>query len=141
MAMLIGERIREVRLAQKRSLADVAGRANISVATLSRIENEKQSVDVAMFLEIAAILQVAPQDLLLDVERKGPESLAGRIAALGSRERQELWRDLATEQRMTPARKHDSELKQVGQHLDELVAQVEFLREELDLIRKRIRKR
>ena len=61
---LIGERIRELRQAQGRSLADVAGKAKVSVATLSRIENDKQSVDLGLFLVLAGILQVAAHELL-----------------------------------------------------------------------------
>jgi transcriptional regulator with XRE-family HTH domain len=128
MAAMVGERIREARLAQDRSLADVAGKANISVATLSRIENDKQSLDLGLFLSIARVLQVTTEQLLRDnVEEGGGDPLARRIVALGNRERLELWRDLA--------------VRQVGQQVEELLAQVDFLREELESIRKRVKKR
>ena len=141
MTTMVGERLREARLAQDRSLADVAGKASISVATLSRIENDKQSLDLGLFLSIARVLQVTPEQLLRDVEQIGGDPLARRIAALGNRERLELWRDLAIERRTRRATKRGAEMRQVGQQVEELLAQVDFLREELESIRKHVKKR
>jgi transcriptional regulator with XRE-family HTH domain len=82
---MIGERIRELRQSQGHSLADIAGKAKISVATLSRIENDKQSVDLGLFLVLTKVLQVAPHELL-EAEHEGEEDgvdpLARRIAML-----------------------------------------------------------
>lgn len=143
MNAMVGERIREARLAQDRSLADVAGKARISVATLSRIENDKQSVDLALFLAIAKVLDVSIQQLLGEdgdgASSAGP--LARKIATLGSKDRQELWRDLAVERRTIRVKKGAAEMRQVSQQVEELVAQLDFLREELDGIRKRMKKR
>ena len=144
MAHMIGERIREARQAQDRSLADVASKAKISVATLSRIENEKQSVEMGLFLTIARILSVTPQRLIGedgngDVD--GVDPLARRIAALPPRERLDLWRELAQERRAQRSRKRGNEVQQVGQHVEELVAQMDFLREELESIRKQMKRR
>jgi transcriptional regulator with XRE-family HTH domain len=147
MAILIGERIREVRLAQSRSLADVAGHANISVATLSRIENDKQSVELGLFVELAHILNVSANDLLdaAHAQANGNGSidpLVRRISALGPRERLELWRDLATERRSQQKKKtKGSESRQMAQQVEELLAQLDFLREELEGVRKRIKRR
>lgn len=141
MKAMIGERIREARLAQERSLADVAAKAEISVATLSRIENDKQSLDLGLFLSIANVLQVPAQQLLGEDGPDNDEHLARRIAALGSRERLELWKDLAEERRSTRARKRGADTRQIGQHVDELLAQIDFLREELEAIRKRVKNR
>lgn len=143
---MVGERLREIRLAQNRSLADVAGKANISVATLSRIENEKQSVEVGLFLLLARVLSTPAHELL---EGEGDDGngngkldpLVRRIAALGSRERLELWCDLAAERRTQRSRKRGSESRQMAQHVDELLAQVDFLREELEAVRKKIKQR
>ncbi|HEV7767535.1 MAG TPA: helix-turn-helix domain-containing protein [Thermoanaerobaculia bacterium] len=141
MNAMIGERIREARLAQERSLADVAGRADISVATLSRIENDKQSLDLGLFLALAQVLQVPAQQLLGESGQTASDHLARRIASLGSRERLELWKDLAEERRTIRTRKRGAEVRQVGQQVEELLAQVDFLREELEAIRKRVKKR
>jgi transcriptional regulator with XRE-family HTH domain len=140
MNAMIGVRIREVRLAQERSLADVAALADISVATLSRIENDKQSLDLGLFLSLAQVLQVPAQQLLGENGKNG-DQLARRIASLGSRERLELWKDLAEERRTNRTRKRGAEMRQVGQQVEELLAQIDFLREELESIRKRVKKR
>jgi transcriptional regulator with XRE-family HTH domain len=140
---MIGERIREIRLAQDRSLADVAGKAKVSVATLSRIENDKQAVDLGLFLTIARILNTTPTELLGENGHGDDkvDPLARRIAALGSKERLDLWRDLATERRTQRGKRRGSEIHQVAQQVEELVAQVDFLREELENMRKRVKKR
>ena len=141
MNAMIGERIRAARLAQDRSLADVAGKAKISVATLSRIENDKQSVDLGLFLSIAQVLQVSAQQLIAEQQQNGGDPLARRIAALGSRERLELWQELAEERRTQRGKRRGAEMRQVGQQVDELLAQIDFLREELESIRKRVKRR
>lgn len=142
MTLMIGERIREARLAQDRSLADVAAKAEISVATLSRIETDKQSIDLGLFLSIAQVLQVSPQQLLGDDGTgTGGDPLARRIAALGSRERLELWKQLAEERRSHRGKRRGGEMRQVGHQVDELLAQVDFLREELESIRKQMKRR
>jgi transcriptional regulator with XRE-family HTH domain len=139
---MVGEKIREARLAQERSLADVAGKAKISVATLSRIENDKQSLDLGLFLSLARVLEVPTQQLLRgDTDESEADPLARRIATLANRERLELWRDLAAERRTKRATRRGAEMRQVGQQVDELVAQLDFLREELDSIRKRMKRR
>mgnify|MGYP003575242528 CR=1 FL=1 len=138
----VGERIREARLSQDRSLADVAGKTSISVATLSRIETDKQSLDMELFLSIARVLQVPTEQLLRDnnVEDNG-DPLARRIVALGNRERLELWRNLAIERRTYRSTKRGAEMRHVGHQVDELLAQVDFLREELESIRKHVKRR
>ncbi|HEX6099273.1 MAG TPA: helix-turn-helix domain-containing protein [Thermoanaerobaculia bacterium] len=140
MDRMIGEKIRELRQAQGRSLADVAGRAKISVATLSRIENDKQSLDLGLFLVLAKLLHVAPQELLDggDDRDENPDPLARRIAALATRERTELWREVAAERRALRGRSAHSD---TTQQVEEMLAQIDFLREELDRMRKHIRKR
>ena len=142
MSAMVGERICEARLAQDRSLADVAGKASISVATLSRIENDKQSLDLELFLSIARVLQVTTEHLLRDnVEESGSDPLARRIAALGNRERLDLWRNLAIERRTRRSTKRGAEMRQVAQQVEELLAQIDFLREELESIRKQAKRR
>ena len=138
---MIGERIRATRLAQDRSLADVAGKAQISVATLSRIETDKQSIDLGLFLSIAEVLNVSAQQLLSETGKAGDDPLARRIAALGSRERLELWKELTEERRTQRGKRRGAEMRQVGQQVDELLAQIDFLREELESIRKNVKKR
>lgn len=136
---MIGDRVREIRQAQGRSLADVSAKAKVSVATLSRIENDKQSLDLDLFLNLAKVLEVSPAELLPS-EADGADPLARRIARLDARKRTELWRDLAEERRNTRDKRH-GETRNVAAQVEELVAQIEFLREELELVRKRVRRR
>lgn len=143
MASMIGERIRELRQAQGRSLADIAGKAKVSVATLSRIENDKQSVDLGLFLTLAKVLQVTAHEILGDdgEENNGKvDPLARRIAMLETRKRTELWREVAAERRAQRGRTRNA-VNEVGNQVEELLAQLDFVRGELETVRKRIRKR
>jgi transcriptional regulator with XRE-family HTH domain len=145
MSGMIGEKIRHTRNAQQRSLADVAGKAKISVATLSRIENEKQSVDVELLLTLARVLKTRPTDLLVDnaaeAAHDAVDPLARRIAGLEVRERTELWRELAAERRQTRGSSRKLREQQLGHQVEELLAQLDFLREELEVVKSRIRRR
>lgn len=140
---MIGEKIRQARLAQQRSLAEVAAKAKVSVATLSRIETDKQALDLALFLSIAKVLKIAANDLLGEegVGDGEVDPLARRIAGLQARERVQLWRELAAERRSSRAGSRQQQMNNVGQQVEELLAQVDFLREELESVRKRIKKR
>lgn len=141
---MIGERLRQFRQAQGRSLADIAGKANVSVATLSRIENDKQSLELTLLVALAKILQVPPAEFLTnmngDDEENGGDPLARRIAGLETKKRAELWRDLAAERRTQRTHARPS-ARDVAQQVEEVLAQVDFLREELETVRKRMRKR
>jgi transcriptional regulator with XRE-family HTH domain len=137
---MVGERIREARQAQGRSLADVAAKLKISVATLSRIENEKQSVDLGLFLSLARALHVPPNEFLRDdAEAEDIDPLARRIASLAAKERTSLWRELAEDRRNQRARRIDP--RQMAMQVEELLAQLEFLREELEAVSRRIKRR
>jgi len=67
---MIGERIREARNAREWSLTDVATKAHISVATLSRIERDKQTLDLGLFLTLMRILELDPGALLTEDDRE-----------------------------------------------------------------------
>jgi transcriptional regulator with XRE-family HTH domain len=138
---MIGERLRELRQSQGRSLADVAGKASVSVATLSRIETDKQSLELGLLLTLARILQVSPSEFLDAAAEEGEthDPLARRIASLKTRQRAELWRELAADRRTQRARAKGP--GDVAQQVEELVAQLDFLREELETVRKGMRKR
>jgi len=144
---MIGENLREARLAQQRSLADVAKRAKISIATLSRIENEKQTLELGLFLTLAKLLDCSPKDLLgEDDEESGDgaalDPLVRKIAAFEPGERTRLWRELAAARRtVRPKASRRLEIRQLSQHVEELLAQVEFLRQELEIVHRRLRRR
>ena len=134
---MVGEKIREVRQSQGRSLAEVAGKAKISVATLSRIETDKQSIDVDLLVVLARILGVDARDIL-GSDDADADPLAHRIASLDARKRAELWRDLANERRTQRSRNRNV-ARNVGQQVDELLAQIDFLREELEAVRLKVK--
>ena len=95
---MIGERLRELRQGQQLSLTDVATKAKISAATLSRIENSKQALDVEMLFSLARILKTTPEHLVSEGNGEPSdeeEELAERISALSTSDRAQLWRDLA----------------------------------------------
>ena len=134
---MIGEKIRGVRQSQGRSLAEVAGKAKISVATLSRIETDKQSLDIDLLLVLTRVLGVEASDLLGSNGDADP--LAQRIASLDATTRAELWRDLAIERRSQRAQQRVSS-RNTGQQVEELLAQIDFVREELEAIRVKVKK-
>lgn len=144
MTPMIGERIRQIRQSQDRPLSDIATKAKISVATLSRIENDKQAVDLELFLILARVLKVSPNELLaadgLDGE-DGADPLARRIAILEPKDRAELWRDLAAERRAQRGRKSTAQVQQLTQQVEEMLAQIDFLREELESMRSKMKKK
>ncbi|HEX8409224.1 MAG TPA: helix-turn-helix transcriptional regulator [Thermoanaerobaculia bacterium] len=60
----IGASIRDARRAQALALSDVARDADISAATLSRIENGKQSVEAALLVVLADVIGFPAASLL-----------------------------------------------------------------------------
>jgi len=140
---MIGTRIREARVSQNLSLSDVAGKAKISTATLSRIETDKQALAYSLFLTLSHVLKLAPQELVAEDEESvdGVEPLAKRISALESEERTKIWREL-TEARRTDRRSaRGSDTAALSRQVEELVAQLELLREELAAVGQKIRRK
>jgi transcriptional regulator with XRE-family HTH domain len=130
--MMIGARIRELRTARHMSLSEVAGQASISTATLSRIETGKQNIDVGLMTQIARVLHLSPHDLL-DEEENGDGQLADRIATLKTNDRTQFWHDLnGSRKRNGPSSRR---MEDIGLEVEELLAQIDFLRSEVDRIR------
>ena len=133
----VGERLRSTRQSQQMSLTEVAGKAGISAATLSRIETQKQSIDLGLFLSLARILKAVPHELLADTTAEvNGDPLARKIAALGSTDRTRLWRDLAQARR-----KRSLGRREMNQQLEELLAQLEYLKQEMESIRAGLKRR
>ena len=122
------------------SLADVAAEANVSAATLSRVERDKQAIDVSLFLTLARVLSTAPADLLKDSDDSGDGVLAARVAAMQSRERTHFWHQLSDERREQRGRKR-VETRVVAQEVEELLAQMDLLREEIASVQLRLTKK
>ncbi len=127
--------MRQARVARQLSLADVASEAHVSAATLSRVERDKQAIDVGLFLTLAQVLNAAPADLLASSDgQESDDALATRIAAMQSRERTQLWRRLNEQRREVRVRKR-ADLHNLAQEVEELLAQMDFLREEIESVR------
>lgn len=138
---MIGEKLREARQKQQLSLNEVSTRAGISAATLSRIENEKQALDVEMLVVLSRILGVRPEAMVSSSEPGSSEhdrDLAQQIEDLPSADRMRLWRRLASSLR--PARGRAGR-NDTSARLEELLAQVDFLRQEIESVKARLQKR
>lgn len=142
---MIGERLRDARETLGLSLTDVAGKAHISAATLSRIENSKQGLDFGLFLVLAKVLTVSPADLVDSDEDHGEnenhDPLVAKIAQLATSDRARLWRDLAESRRASRTKNQARSSNSVSQQMEELFAQFDYVREELESVRASIRKR
>lgn len=132
----IGSRIRETRVAQRKSLNDIASRAKISAATLSRIETEKQGVGITLFLLIAKVLKVHPNELLGEPDGTGNgHPVAETVAGMNSADRAHLWRELAVIHRDGRKKRESSRPAEMSAHIEELLAQIDYLRQEVDAMR------
>ncbi len=142
MTHMVGERLREARVARRLSLAEVSERAHVSAATLSRIERDKQALDIGLFLVLAEVLKMAPSDLLDPSDAGGDrvDPLVSRLASMQTKERTTVWRDL-TAQRLEQRRHGRSSVRTVTQEVEELLAQIDFLRGEVESVRSRLGKR
>ena len=134
-----GNRIRQARVARRLSLSDVADRAEISVATLSRIERDKQGMDLGMFLSLCKILNVSPNEVLGKDSENISDPLAAKIARLDIKERTRLWKDLSAG--VQAKRIERSRLHTLSNEVDELLAQLDFLREQIEAMQKRVKAR
>ena len=135
---MIGARIRELRTARRVSLSDVATQASISTATLSRIETGKQNIDVGLMTLIARVLHLSPHDLL-DQEEEDNGYLADRVATLNANDRAHFWSDLTGSRKRNGAGARN--LEDIGVEVEELLAQIDFLRGEVDRIRQSLHAR
>ena len=138
---MIGERIRQTRQARRLSLNDVAERAKVSVATLSRIERDKQGLELGLFLLLCRILKAPPQELIGGEAGDNVDPLAVRIASLHHDERVQLWHDLAVNRRGDRRLAVRARTEKLREELEELMAQLEFVRAEMEAVHSRIRRR
>jgi len=136
---MIGDRLRAARASRQLSLSDVAEKAHISAATLSRIENGKQGLDLGLFLLLLKILRIEAMDVLEpDGTISSGDRLVDQIARLNGDDRVKLWKELASSRRTQRARRVTS--REMSQRVEELVAQIDYLREEIEAVRARQRR-
>jgi transcriptional regulator with XRE-family HTH domain len=134
---MIGPRLRAARLARHLSLNTVAGEADISVATLSRVERDQQRIDVELLVSLMRILKLAAHDVLDEpAEGDGLDPIVSKISALPATERTKLWRDLAANRK---ASKPAANARLLAQQVEEFLAQIDFLRGEIESVRRKLR--
>jgi transcriptional regulator with XRE-family HTH domain len=136
---MIGARLREARLARQLSLHAVAEKADVSVATLSRIERDQQRIDVELLMTLMRILKINAQEVL-DNEPSDDnviDPIVAKISALPALERTKLWRGL-TASRKSGERMHGAQ-RHLAQQVEEFLAQIDFLRGEIESVRKKLR--
>lgn len=136
---MLGSRLREARLSRQLSLNEVASRAHVSVATLSRIERDKQGIDLGMFMTLSKILNTPAHELLGSEVTDKVDPLAAQIARLDTTERTRLWKELSNSVRNP--RNDRARLRSISYEVEELLAQLDFLRDEIRAVKKRLDKR
>jgi len=137
---MVGNRLRVARQSRNLSLTELASRADISAATLSRIERDKQNVDLGLFLTLTRILKLTPHEVLEDANaEEGVDPVVRAISGMQTGERAQLWRSLAEERRTH--RTHKANGRAVANEVEELLAQVDFIRGEIESVQKRLRRR
>lgn len=133
-----GERLRAARVGQRMPLREVASRAGISQATLSRIERGKQTLDVDMLVRIAEILGKEPQELFGEAHST-PAQIVGSLSAA---ERIEFWQLMARSAEVrAEGEKHKKHSRDLVMQVEELLAQLDYLRTEVEVVRSRLRRR
>src|SRR2546430_4592894 len=137
---MVGTRIRETRTSRNLSLNDVASRAHVSVATLSRIERDKQGLDLGLFLILCRVLKALPHDLLGDETDDNIDPLALQIARLTHTDRVQLWRDLASARRNGRDGLR-SKVRRLNDEVEELMAQLQNVQAEIESVHTQMRKR
>jgi transcriptional regulator with XRE-family HTH domain len=132
----VGVSLRSARKARGLSLNEVASATGISTATLSRIETDKQNVDVALFVSISAVLRVSPADILGNGDGHGSEeSLAGALAALSTDQRARVI--AAAFQQRAPRRSTED----LHARIDVLLATIDIVRAEVAELQTQVRRR
>ena len=120
------------------SLNDVASKAGMSVATLSRIETGKQNVDVSLLVNLAHILHVSPAALIEGNGngRQTSTALSEELAMLSPAERARV---LATA--LKQSRKDGGPREALHARVESLLTTLDLIREELLHVRQDIRRR
>jgi len=137
---MVGNRIRIARQSRNLSLTELATRAEISAATLSRIERDKQNLDLGLFLTLTRILKLTPHDVLADADdEEGVDPIVRAISGMQTGERAKLWRSLTAERKTHRSRRENSAA--IVNEVDELLAQVDFIRGEIESVQKRLKRR
>jgi transcriptional regulator with XRE-family HTH domain len=138
---MVGSKLRQARQDHDLSLQAVAKQANISAATLSRIENGKQGLEFGLFVRLAKILERNPGDLVDEdalPEGDQVDTLVTRLATLPPADRKVLWTRFA-EARRERGDGVQKRRNQIDDEVEELLAQLEVFRVAILDMKKRLR--
>lgn len=128
----IGANIRAARQTRGLALAAVAGKAGVSVATLSRMENGKQAVDAALLVVVATIIDTPPAVLLGGaVASANAEAVIASLVIMADDERRRVIRS---------AVEHRSRTATADELIGEVVADLEAAAEKLVAIKRAVKK-
>ncbi|MDX1583294.1 MAG: helix-turn-helix domain-containing protein [Thermoanaerobaculia bacterium] len=136
----IGMMLRQARRRVGLSLEDVASKADLSISTLSRMETGRQSISVETLISLAQILGVDPAALVGSAAEssESPDPLLGRLRALDRKKRIEFWTQL-TESAREDGGRITSRSEELRGEVDELLAQIDYIRAEMESVKSRIR--
>lgn len=112
-------------------MKQVAQKAQISLPTLSRIETNKQPVDTDLLLQLSKILKADPMEILGVQAPKEADPLASLVRQIVSLEpdaRMTLWKELA---KASSGKARTARAKRTIEDVEQLLAQLEFIRTEL----------
>jgi transcriptional regulator with XRE-family HTH domain len=135
----VGARIRKARHEEQFSLEVLARKLNVSAATLSRIETGKQPIELNFLQSLAEVLSRNMSSFIDDGRAEGTSrsSLVETMSMLGPEARIAVWRQLAERTRTRQA--HGRSARNLALEVDELLAQIDFLRAEIELVRTRLK--
>ena len=130
----IGERLRNARRSRQLSLDAVAKQIGVSVATLSRIETNKQGMDLPLFIQLARALGIDPAAVIGENGDGDGDGLVRQLAALPADQRARIM--IAASRGATPNGKRAD----LRVHLDGLLSTLDLLRDELLELQRAVRK-
>lgn len=117
----VGDNLRRVRSDLGLSLAQVSARAGISVATLSRIETEKQKLDVDLLTRLAGILEIPRAEILGDSADNDPSAVTRKLARMPAKERARVFFDAS---------------RRGAASIEDLLSVIDVLRDELSRLQR-----
>jgi transcriptional regulator with XRE-family HTH domain len=132
----IGEALRRIRRDHRLSLCHVAEKAGISVATLSRVETNKQNVDVTLLLVLAKIFGVSVASILGDGDGDGRERDLDRATIIRHIEKLR-----PADRAKLLLRSPSADGQPLPETMDDLLATLDLLRAELVKVQRKVDRR
>jgi transcriptional regulator with XRE-family HTH domain len=125
----IGEALRAIRVSRKLSLTAVADKAQISIATLSRVETDKQNIDVTLLLKLTRILGVGASEILADADGDESDAVQRKLSQMRTSERARIF--------ISAGRDGGGAMHH---RIDDLVTTLDVLRNELLTVHRSVRR-